>query len=355
MINCKDFDRISARFLEYWNKENHDRPLLCICAPAEKRVEVPKYHGTIRERWMDIDYIIKTTRLGMQNTYYAAEGYPNVYPNLGPDIFGAFFGCDLEFGPSTSWATNHTDDLHKLDLSILDENNFWWKKILEMTEAMAEDAHGDYIVGITDIHPGMDGLASLRGPQDLCFDLYEDGELVEKLTMQLFDRFCEVYNRLNSIVSKYQKGNTNWMGVYHPEGWYVTSSDFQGMISEKMMRRFVLPEIKEELSFLKHSIFHLDGIGALRHLDCLLSEEDLDGIQWVPGAGRESAHDWIPVLKRIQSAGKMIHFSPLTKDIPELLDSLAPEGVLYNVYCSSIDEANWVLRTAEKARPKRLF
>ena len=355
MIHCDHFDRVAAKYDEYWHCENHDRPLLFLTAPAEKQQPMPEFHGTVRERWLDTDFVLRSTRRRMENTFFAGEAYPTAFPNLGPDIFGAYFFGDLEFGNDTSWAINHAQSLDELDLSRLDENNFWWKKTLEMTRAMAEDARGDYLVGITDLHTGMDGLVSMRGPEELCFDLYEDGEQVEALAIELFHRFRDVYTQLSAILREYQRGQSNWMSVYHPEGWYVTSCDFMGMISEDMMKRFVLPELKLELDFLKHSIFHLDGIGALRHLDCLLELSNLNGVQWVPGAGKPGAPHWLDVLRRIQAAGKAIHIDVRVEDLPVMLESLPPEGVLYNVHCASAEDAQALLKLAEDCRPKKIF
>lgn len=355
MIHCENFDRVAARFDEYWHRENHDRPLMVVRAPVENPKPLPEFKGSMAERWTDAEYVVRSTRIGFENTLQFGEAYPAACPNLGPDVFGAYFGCGLEFGETTSWATNPVDDLSELDLSGLDENNVWWKKTVELTEALAADARGDYLVGITDIHPGMDGLVSLRGPEALCFDLYEEPELVEKLTLQLFDRFCEVYDRLSDILRRYQKGTTNWMNIYHPERWYVTSCDFMGMISEPMMKQFVLPELKLELDFLKNSMFHLDGPGALRHLDCLLSLPNLHGVQWVYGAGQPTAAHWVDVIRRIQSAGKMVHIDATAQDLPVLLENVAPEGVLYNISCKNADEAKALMRMAETARPRKLF
>lgn len=355
MINCERFDVVSDRYLQYWHRENHDRPLLFLAAPQERRQPLKPFTGTLTQRWLDIDYMLASARRRFENTYYAAEGYPHAFPNLGPDIFGAILGCELNFGESTSWAEGQVDDLRKLDLTRLDENNRWWKQIQQMTQAMAEDAKGDYKVGITDLHGGMDALVSLRGPEALCIDLVEQGDLVETLAMQLFDRFKDVYECLSAIIGKHQQGQTNWLGIYHPEQWYVTSSDFQGLISEPMMRRFVLPELLAELKLLKNSVFHLDGVAALRHLDCLLSLPELDGIQWVPGAGQAGAPAWLPVLKRIQDAGKTVHIDVRPHELPQMLEALAPEGIMYSVYCDSVAQADAMLKLAEQARPKRVF
>lgn len=355
MINCPNFDKIAARFDEYWHRENHDRPLMVVRAPAEKCRPMPEFNGTKRERWLDTEYMLKRTRIGLENTLQFGEAFPTAFPNLGPDIFGAFLGCDIEFEETTSYATGFVDDLNELDLSSFNYNSFWWKKIVEMTEAMLDESKGDYLVGVTDIHPGMDALVSLRGPENLCFDLYEEPELVEKLAIQLFGRFKDAYTGLHSIISRKQKGETNWLNIYHPEGWYVTSCDFMGMISEPMMKRFVLPELKMELDLLGHSVFHLDGVGALRHLDCLLELPNLHGIQWVYGAGEPTAAHWIDVIKRIQAAGKMVHIDITAEDLPVLLENVEPEGILYNTHCESADDAKALIRMAENARPKKIF
>ena len=98
------------------------------------------------------------------------------------------------------------------------------------------------------------------------------------------------------------------MGLWHPEKWYVTSCDFICMISQEMFARYILPELREEIDYLQgKTIFHLDGPGALKHLDALLEIENLAGIQWVYGAGQPSARHWLPVLQKIQKAGKRIN------------------------------------------------
>ena len=65
-------------------------------------------------------------------------------------------------------------------------------------------------------------------------------------------------------------------------------------------------ELLAELDWLPASMYHLDGPGALRHLDRLLQMDKLKGVQWVYGAGQPSARYWLDVLKKIQAAGKNI-------------------------------------------------
>ena len=52
MIN-QNYDYIKRRYLEYWNKGNHDRPLLSIYAPKKdiKLIEIIQPQNTIDDGW----------------------------------------------------------------------------------------------------------------------------------------------------------------------------------------------------------------------------------------------------------------------------------------------------------------
>jgi hypothetical protein len=67
-----------------------------------------------------------------------------------------------------------------------------------------------------------------------------------------------------------------------------------------------LPGIVRECRFYERSIYHLDGPGALRHLESILSIPELNALQWVPGAGRENFSQWVQVYRQVQAAGKGI-------------------------------------------------
>ena len=71
-----------------------------------------------------------------------------------------------------------------------------------------------------------------------------------------------------------------------------------------MFREAILPSLRREIGHMKYSLFHLDGPGALKHLDALLELDELDAVQWVYGAGAGPAARWLDVYRRIQDAGK---------------------------------------------------
>ena len=75
------------------------------------------------------------------------------------------------------------------------------------------------------------------------------------------------------------------------------------MIGPEMFAEFVLPHLKQEMAQLDAVEYHLDGPGAIKHLEALCSIEKLEVVQWVPGAGNER-QDWTSLFRRIDQLGK---------------------------------------------------
>ena len=351
-----DFEPIYKRYAEFWNMSNADRPLVCFSAPRKGTIPAPpKGPENIRDRWLDIEYQLRLHRWGMEATDYIGEAYPLFNPNLGPDIVGAVCGCNLKFSQQTSWAEPAIAEYDNHPSILFDENNIWWQRIRDITQAAVEDAQGEYLVGITDLHPGADGLVSLRGPENAAMDLYDEPEQFKQRVWEIHEVFKEMTLRLHNIISSRQRGCSNWMGILHPDAlWYVTSCDFAYMIGREHFDEFILPELKAELDWLPASVFHLDGIGSLKHLDRLLQLDKLKGIQWVYGVSQPSGMHWIKEYQKIQAAGKCIELLCEMKDVLPLCEVLDPRGVRINCSIPDKDSGEALLRDIERIyRQKR--
>jgi hypothetical protein len=115
-----------------------------------------------------------------------------------------------------------------------------------------------------------------------------------------------------------------------------------------MFREFFLDELAMECNHLDNSLYHLDGPSATRHLDDILRIERLDGIQWVPGANSGPAVQWISLLKRIQAAGKCIHYSVTAEDVKPLMEALSSKGLMLSTYANSVEEAEALLKNVAR-------
>lgn len=350
-----DFNKLKKRYDEFWAMENHDRPLITLFAPKKDVCwnDFPNPPEKILDRWFDIEYNIKKSRFYMNNTtIYCGEAFPSAWVNFGPDIMGAICGTDIEFGEDTSWATHSVKDWKDCRNIQFDSQNKWFKVLQQFTKAYAEDSKGDYVVGITDLHPGMDGVVSLRGPENTCMDMFDNPDEIMAANLQIYEVFKKVFDAQYSAATKYLPYTTNWMNIFSSDKEYVTSCDFSCLISKSNYEDFVIPELIKELDFLDSSVYHLDGVAALTHLDRLCELKKLKGIQWVPGAGQKPMREWLDVLKKIQNSGKIIDITVEYDDIEPICRALKPEGVIMHYCATSEEQAHDILKMMTDASKK---
>lgn len=351
MLYCEDWDKKKEKFLEYWALENHDRPLIHVTARKEKREPVPvSNHATLAERWMDTEFLIKKANADMRNTAYLGEAFPSFLPNLGPDFMATIYGTEIEFGDRTSWAIPWMSDDFVENYTGLnpDYSNKYYQKTLEITKAAVEDGKDKYFVGLADLHPGADALVSMRGPQELCYDTFDNPDFIKKGVWDVLPHYQKVYEDLYQLTTKYQKGTSCWLNLWHPGRWYPVSCDFSCMVSQDMYEEFLIEEMEAEAKYLDASIYHLDGPDALKHLDRILKIPGLNGVQWAYGAGQPTASHWIPTLKKIQDAGKCIYVQIVPEELEVLCKELRPEGVFYKTSVKTEEEGRQLVKMAEE-------
>lgn len=328
-----DFDDVLNRFEAWWNCEIVDRPAVSIAfqKPAAECRPVPaKQHATIRDRWMDTDHMVATAEAWLRNTVFMGESLPIAWPNLGPELFSAFYGCEMEYGEHTAWSKPilHDWSPESVEKIRLDFNNFYFRKIMEMTDALIAAGKDTFIVGYTDMHGGGDAIAAFRDPQELLIDTLEHPEEIRRLCDRITDDFLQVFDIFHDRLSAAGMPSTSWFGAVCKGKYHIPSNDFSCMISAQAFEDLFIPGIIRECRHMHRCLYHLDGPQALRFLDRLLEIPEIQAIQWMPGAGHEGWANWIEVYQRIQNRGKAmeIHSVPVN-DLPLLFRSLRPEGV----------------------------
>lgn len=325
-----DWQERIARQDAFWQREIIDRPVVCVSLPRAKPshpAATRKAHATARDRWTDAQFVAECALAEAMNREYLGDAIPIALPNLGPDLFAAFLGCELEFADDTSWSVPCVKTRAEAAKARFSEQSFYWKKLLEMTDALLEIGKGKFYTGLTDIHPGGDAIAALRGPEQLNLDLIETAGEVKALLEYVNRAFLQIYDFYYEKLLGAGQAITTWCGIVSTKKWYVPSNDFSCMISPAMFDDVFLPGIIGECRHLEASIYHLDGPGALPHLDSLLQIEALNAIQWVPGAGNGRASDWLPVYKKCQSAGKGLQLTLEPDEVDLFIENLRPEGL----------------------------
>jgi hypothetical protein len=62
-----------------------------------------------------------------------------------------------------------------------DRDGELFRKMVELTDYALSICKGKFMVGYTDLHPGMDCAVALRGTQNILLDFIDQPEQVEKL------------------------------------------------------------------------------------------------------------------------------------------------------------------------------
>ncbi len=327
-----DCETTLKRFEAFWQREIIDRPPISI---ALRKQAAPLYRGrqyaTLEEKWLDIDGRIDEMEAGFGATDFLYDSLPVAWPNLGPEILSACCGCGYEFGPTTAWSHPLIDDWERdFDKARLDMRHPLFVRLVEFTRRLIERGKGRYIVGLTDLHPGGDHVAALRGGQRLAVDLLEEPQWVKRALNRGEGEYYAAYGVLYQMIHSAGMPTTSWTPIPHDGTFYIPSNDFSCMVSREMFNEFFLPGIRRECAFYDRSIYHLDGPGALRHLDALLDIPELDAVQWVCGAGNEGYHKWVDVYQRIQNARKGIQLMCDIRELDMIFETLRPEGVWFS-------------------------
>ena len=107
------------------------------------------------------------------------------------------------------------------------------------------------------------------------------------------------------------------------------------MISPEMFKAFLLPHIVDIAESMDYAFYHLDGVGALPHLDLILQIDKIKVVQWVPGAGKEKISDWYDVIKKIIEHKKSCQVFIKAEEIDDLVKNVGTKGLLTVITDSS--------------------
>ena len=311
----------------------------------------PSVFSSIGDRWLNADYVAECAIAWTSNLDYFGDALPVAWPNLGPDLMAAFLGGELKFAETTSWSSPLILEWEDAEKIVFSEDNYYYRKTLELTDALLEAGRGRFYTGLTDFHTGGDGVAALRGPEQLNYDMIENRDRVRTLRERIDPIYMGIFDSFHERLVSANQPTTTWAPLTSTRKWGIVSNDFSCMISKEMYDEVFLPGIIEECRFLDASLYHLDGPGALQHLESILAIPELDAVQWVAGEGHGPASKWIELYKRIQNAGKGLQIWLGLDEIDFFMRELRPEGLWLEIYgVKDAETAEAVIKTVSKWR-----
>jgi hypothetical protein len=296
---------------EAWWRGELDRPLVPIILngrnPGRSKPTVPLLtQATVHEWGYTAEQLIDRWDYELSSYTYLGDSFPMLNFDLfGPGILGAFLGAVVDNSTGRIWfhKPRHVEprDLH----FTFDEDNRWFLRIIDLYKAGQKRWQGQVVMGMADLGGVLDILATFLGTEELMMAFIDEPEEIKRLAAEIESLWRQYFNALSTYLDT-PPGATNWTALLSQRPMAVFQSDVSYMMGQHHFREFVLPELKRSCQRVERSIYHLDGVGELKHLDDLLAISELDCIQWIPGAGMAHPRDWPEVYKKIRQGGKKL-------------------------------------------------
>jgi hypothetical protein len=347
-----DFEKSLARIEAWFNHETLDRPPVRF---AEHNAEYAASHtmagrtwSNLKARWFDaeyqVDYFLETIR----NRTFCGETFPVFFPNLGPNVYAAFHGGQLEFGEVTSWIEHSVRDWSDIEHVKFRRDNEYFRGIENLMRVALEKCAGRFMVGYTDLHGSLDCVADWRDPQQLCVDLVDAPDKVHEMLAIANENFLPVFDHYDSVLKAHGQLSVTWMGIPTLGKMHIPSCDFTSMTSTEAFCQFYLPTLQREVRHMTHNIFHVDGKGMLRHLDHILAVPQIQAIQWVQGVGDDlPILQWLHVIRKIQAAGKGVVLDLQLDELEPFIAAMKPDGLYLCLAADERDQPD-ILKRLEK-------
>lgn len=332
MINKPDWDITKKRLEAFWNREYIERCNMALYVRNPNTDFKQKYNKeeqTHEFRFLNDDYVYDRCLTQTKNTIYKGEAFPVHYTNFGTSAHCTYFGCNANYMPGTVWFDPCLDDSEASELNFDINNCEAFEMQKRFMKTLCASAKNDFMVGMNDNCGILDALAEVRGTDNLLMDLIAEPEFVKEALGKITDAWKQTQNQFFDIIKDNNQGGSShgWMNTWHKGRHAQIQCDFSVMISPEHFEEFALPEIEETSAFLDGCSYHLDGQEQIRHLDMILSVKSIHNIQWTPVAGQPLTSEFIPVLQKIQNAGKGLLLFPKPHEIPILLKELSHKGL----------------------------
>ncbi|WP_163712483.1 uroporphyrinogen decarboxylase/cobalamine-independent methonine synthase family protein [Mangrovibacterium lignilyticum] len=315
-----------------------------------ENIAQPAAPQNLQQYWFDPKWRADNLHYLLSRSSFLADIPPIANTHLGPGSLAALMGAELDGGEDTIWIRHKAGTEMKLEF---DENHPMWKLHVDLLKASKANAQGKYYVGCPDLVEGLDVLASIRGTQEVLMDMMMQPDELEQQLAQINKVYFEVFNRIYDIIREGDESAFCYFSLWAPGKVAKVQSDISIMISEEDYQRFVFPFIKEQCEKIDYTLYHLDGVGAQRHLDMLLDIPELNAIQWTPGVGEPQGGDpcWFDLYKKILAGGKSIMANWVTLDeLEPLLDNVGNQGMHINVDFKNEKDIEAAMKIIEKYR-----
>ena len=357
----QNWQQTQEKFRGWWQRSNSGRPLMIVTArkdgvdtqlPSELAIQ------SVNDRYRDAERMVARFRYYCETREFLGESFPNISADFGPGSMAGYLGSNIVFNHDTVWFDHFIEDWSEVPEFKFDSKNSWWIEHYNLIKKVRELAGDDFYVGIPDIIENIDILASMRGANDMIFDLIDEPEEVEKRINELDNTYFEYYDRFYDLAKDKDGGSCYTVfQIWGPGRTAKIQCDFSAMISPQQFRTFVQPSLNKQAANLDQVLYHLDGPDAIKHLDAVLEIDKIDALQWTSGdhGPDGTLEDWYEIYDKARAAGKSLwikvysgEFNDWVAGIERLVARYGSEAMFLHLPEMSKVQAEEILAYADK-------
>lgn len=317
----------------------------------EPQPEAPRDH---HQRHCDADWIARNTRWKMAHRAWPGDVLPSGWAHVGTLPLAPYLGAAPDYSEHNVWYKERMSSLDDHPPLVFDPNHPEVVQLEGICRETQRLADGNYFVSLPAMLGGIDVLAEVRGTGEMLVELLDNPEGIHKRLVQIQDAYEIAFNRLYDIVKHPDGGMCFGFFMLYGKGKVgLCQCDTGLMISPPMFDEYVVPYLKRQIDFLDHAMFHVDGAGALMHLDSLLKIDELEAIEYTPDPNSPGPADphWFPTYKKILDHGKSLWVANLKKhEVLPVLDAIGGKGVYISVNYIDEKDGEELARAIEKYR-----
>ena len=308
-------EETKQRFDAWWKNERADRPMLRLIAWKEEgergeTVDLRQFVKDDSSYHIDPRYVVNDAKNFCSLCHFYWEAFPYVNLNMGPGSMAAYLASEPLYSKDTVWYREVPGEISDLQIGFERSTPFWRQHLELVKEAVA--LAGDMEVSVPDIMENIDVLSAIRGPQQFCFDLIDSPAEVRRLAEIVSRDYMKYYDAMYDAV-KAKDGSCCYtaFSVWGRGKTAKLQCDSACLISPELYREFVLPGLRKQTREIPYTLYHLDGKGAVIHEPAILELEELNALQWEPGAGEADCGNekWYPIYDKAKDAGKALWLS----------------------------------------------
>jgi hypothetical protein len=355
VIPIEDWAAIKQRWQGWWQGEMYDRPLLCLRAPRNGAGPAQGLDVDPLTQWTDSAYFIHRAEEELRCMCLLGEALPSCWDPISAG-HALYFGCQPHFEADTLWVEPAPTGPDGYPLLSGWRESAWWRLACAMTSSFARASRGRFFVfPFWGNHEG-DTLALVRGIEQFLLDFVPEASgAYSPWLVWAIREMAAIHVEIHADLCRRawapevgMEGTLNNLGPWSPTTTLPFDCDISCNISPRAFRELFVPPMVEAMQAVEHRIYHLDGAGALHHLDTLLGIPELQAIQWVPGAGHEAVAQWLPLLGRMHRGGKSTVIYAQPGEVGLLLDAvrqgiLQPGRLCLHVNCASESAARQLI------------